>query len=65
MVKWYSVTQYVDIETGELLTKTVAKGGRYLYQGHSERIENKEGYNLKIRTNEFKRSTQCEIRFPE
>jgi hypothetical protein len=61
--KWYTVSQYVDVETGELLSKSQIERERWVKVGSSYEIEYNDNYNTKKYTNEYERNRQTRIEF--
>lgn len=60
---WYTLTEHVDIETGELLTKSEVERGYYIKVGKDSRNDFKESHNNKIITYHYEKSRQQRIQF--
>jgi hypothetical protein len=61
MRKWYSITEYVDIDTGESLSKSDVERGYYLRYGHEEKVEHQNNYSIKKRLNYVKKNPQIRL----
>ncbi len=65
MKRWFTETRNVDVETGESLSEARLKREKdmWILEGKSKTIQDCGVYNLKIHTNEYKRSRQVRIEF--
>lgn len=59
--KWYSVTERVDIETGEILSKSRIEREDWVKVGQDERVEFKPTYNIKYLIYHYEKSRQLRI----
>lgn len=57
ITKWYTTTEYVDIETGEMLPKNVAVREYYIIN-KTKKTELNENYGLIKYINECRRTKQ-------
>lgn len=60
---WY-VSEYVDIDTGEMISKEKRKN-EYRIINKIISYENRNGYNIKRTTNECRKSEQTKFQFEE
>ena len=65
MSRWYTYSEYVDLETGEILNKSRFKRENYQIVSKNYKVEEKNGYLIKTITNECKINKQTKIEFPE
>lgn len=56
--RWFTETRYVDIDTGEELSKSQVKREHWIRKGGSDTIEDKGTYYLKIYTKHYERNRQ-------
>lgn len=61
VAKWYTVNEYVNIETGEILTKSEIERGNYIRTGKTEKSEYNKNYNVKKITYEYKDNRQTRL----
>jgi hypothetical protein len=61
MRKWYSVTEYVNIDTGEVISKSDVERGRFIRSGHDENVEHFNNYSIKKRLNYVKKNPQIRL----
>lgn len=59
--KWITTTEYVDVETGEIITKSNYERNYYLTGKKSKTIEENEKYKIKKYINECRRNGQVRI----
>lgn len=56
--RWFTETRYVDIDTGEELSKSQVEREHWIRKGGSDTIEDKGTYYLKIYTKHYERNRQ-------
>ncbi len=61
-VKWFSETRWVDLETGEALSKSRVEREYYKVNASKTTVDC-GGYILKIHTNECRRTNQTRLEF--
>lgn len=60
--KWYTITDRVDIETGECLTKSDIERGHWVKVGREQQTDySNENYNLNKITIHYERSKQTRL----
>jgi hypothetical protein len=60
ITKWYTTTEWVDIETGELIPKNVAVK-KYYIVNKTKKTELNENYGILKYTNECRPTNQREL----
>lgn len=56
--RWFTEARYVDIDTGEELSKSQVEREHWIRKGGSDTIEDKGTYYLKIYTKHYERNRQ-------
>ena len=64
-MKWYSLSEYVDVETGELFDKATFLREFYVKINKVTKTEYKDGYNIRKVTYECERNRQQRIKFDD
>ncbi len=59
--RFFTQTEHVDIETGELLSKSRIERERWVKVGSSNKTVDKEKYYLKIYTLEYEQNRQTRL----
>ncbi len=59
--RWFTETRYVDIETGEALSKSRVEREYWVKKGSSHTTQDCGTYLLKIHTNEYERNKQTRL----
>lgn len=62
-LKWFTVSEYVDIETGELIPKSEIENGIYYIKNKtkSHEINEQQNYGIRKFINECKRTGQTKL----
>ena len=63
--RWFTTTEHVDRETGEVLTKAKVEREKWIKKGKTEQYEDKGTYHHKIIIYEYEQNRQTTIGFTE